>query len=119
LFFFGPARDGTCPASAFHILLESDTLVVQASERLHQHPEREEHKEEEEKAEDALVPPPQDAGDVEQVPLQAPANAEDTGVLTVVAAVDDATKIPMTTMPTSCREILLIGRLVASAPRTI
>jgi hypothetical protein len=81
-----------------HISLESD-MAMQASERLHHEHEEERiadeiaHKEEEEEeAEDALVPPlpSQDAGDEDQVPLQAPANAEDTGVPTVVAAVDEA-----------------------------
>jgi hypothetical protein len=36
------------------------------------------------------VPQEQDGGDGEQVPLQVPANAKDTGVPTVVAAVDEA-----------------------------
>jgi hypothetical protein len=82
-----------------HILLESD-MAMQASERLHhEHEEeriadeslKEEEEEEEEEAEDALVPPlPSQDGDEDQVPLQAPLNAEDTGVPTEVAAVDEA-----------------------------
>jgi hypothetical protein len=84
-----------------HILLELD-VAMQASERLHhEHEEeriadetanQEEEEEEEEAAEPLVQPVPQeqDGGDGEQVPLQAPANAKDTGVPTVVAAVDDS-----------------------------
>jgi hypothetical protein len=78
-----------------HILLESD-MAMQASERLHHEHEEERiadetaHKEEEEEVETLVQPVPLQDGDEEQVPLQVPANAEDTGVPTVVAAVDEA-----------------------------
>jgi hypothetical protein len=82
----------------YHILLESD-MAMQASERLyHEHEEERiadetaQQEEEEEAAEPLVQPVPQeqDGGDGEQVPLQVPANAEDTVVPTVVAAVDEA-----------------------------
>jgi hypothetical protein len=80
-----------------HILLESD-MAMQASERLHHEHEEERiadetsHKEEEEEeaVEPLVQPVPQQDGDAVQVPLQAPLNAEDAGVPTVVAAVDEA-----------------------------
>jgi hypothetical protein len=70
-----------------HILLESD-MAMQASERLHHEHEEERiadetaHQEEEDAAEPLVQPLPQeqDGGDGEQVPLQVPANAKDTGV---------------------------------------